>query len=47
MPDMVMAKGNINSFLNDGKTNGASGAITTIWDDGGTYLFSEIGMAYM
>jgi hypothetical protein len=39
-PDMVMAKGNINSLLNDGKSNGATGAITTIWDDGGTYLFS-------
>ena len=39
-PDVVMAKGNINGFLNDGKANGATGAITTIWDDGGTYLFS-------
>lgn len=39
-PDMVMAKANINGFLKEGRAEGATGAFTTIWDDGGTYLFS-------
>lgn len=39
-PDMVMAKTNIRGFLKEGIKNGASGAFTTIWDDGGTYLFA-------
>lgn len=39
-PDMVMAKGNIAGFLAAGKQQGATGAFTTIWDDGSTYLFS-------
>lgn len=39
-PDMVMAKGNIKGFLEAGKSQGATGAFTTLWDDGGTYLFS-------
>lgn len=39
-PDMAMAKANINGFLEEGKKNGSTGAFTTIWDDGGTYLFS-------
>lgn len=39
-PDMVMAKGNIAGFLAAGKRQGATGAFTTIWDDGSTYLFS-------
>ena len=39
-PDMAMAKANINGFLKEGKKNGSTGAFTTIWDDGGTYLFA-------
>ncbi|WP_215239605.1 glycoside hydrolase family 20 zincin-like fold domain-containing protein [Dyadobacter helix] len=39
-PDMVMAKANIKGFTEAGKKQGATGAFTTIWDDGGTYLFS-------
>ncbi len=39
-PDMVMARSNIRGFLEAGKLHGATGAFTTIWDDGGTYLFS-------
>ena len=39
-PDMTMAKANIRGFINEGVKQNASGVITTIWDDGGTYLFS-------
>lgn len=39
-PDMNMAKSNINGFLSEGKKSGATGAFTTLWDDGGAYLFS-------
>lgn len=39
-PDMLMAKANISGFVNAGFKQGTKGAITTIWDDGGTYLFS-------
>ncbi len=39
-PDIVMARSNIKGFLEAGKQHGATGAFTTIWDDGGTYLFS-------
>ncbi|WAC13374.1 glycoside hydrolase family 20 zincin-like fold domain-containing protein [Dyadobacter pollutisoli] len=39
-PDMVMAKANIKGFMEAGKAQGATGAFTTLWDDGGTYLFS-------
>jgi hexosaminidase len=39
-PDMVMAKANIKGFINDAGKHQAKGVITTIWDDGGTYLFS-------
>ena len=39
-PDMAMAKANINGFLEQGKKNGSTGAFTTIWDDGATYLFA-------
>ena len=39
-PDMVMARDNIDGFLEAGHEGGATGAFTTIWDDGGTYLFS-------
>ena len=38
-PDMTMAKANINGFFRQGKADGATGAFTTIWDDGGVYLF--------
>ncbi|WP_213087062.1 glycoside hydrolase family 20 zincin-like fold domain-containing protein [Chitinophaga agrisoli] len=38
-PDMAMAKANINGFFRQGKQDGATGAFTTIWDDGGAYLF--------
>ncbi|RYG46810.1 MAG: glycoside hydrolase, partial [Chitinophagaceae bacterium] len=39
-PDMAMAKANIKGFLEQGKQHGSTGAFTTIWDDGGTYLFA-------
>lgn len=39
-PDMAMARANIKGFLEQGKQNGSTGAFTTIWDDGGTYLFA-------
>lgn len=39
-PDMVMARANIDGFVSEGKVKGASGVLTTVWDDGGTYLFS-------
>jgi len=39
-PDMVMARANIDGFVSEGKTKGAMGVLTTVWDDGGTYLFS-------
>ena len=39
-PDMVMARANIRGFIDDAVKHDAKGVITTIWDDGGTYLFS-------
>jgi hypothetical protein len=39
-PDMVMARANISGFARAGYAQGAQGVITTVWDDGGTYLFS-------
>lgn len=39
-PDMVMATANIDGFLKAGKEKGATGVITTVWDDGGAFLFS-------
>jgi hexosaminidase len=39
-PDMVMAKSNIKGFSKAGKAQGATGVFTTLWDDGGAYLFS-------
>lgn len=39
-PDMMMARTNIRRFLEEGKANGATGAFTTVWDDGGAALFS-------
>lgn len=39
-PDMVMAKANIKGFTEAGKAQGATGVFTTLWDDGGAYLFS-------
>lgn len=40
-PDMALAKGNINGFINEGYAKGTIGAYTTIWDEGGDQLFSE------
>lgn len=39
-PDLLLAKANINGFLSAGKQNGAIGALTTVWDDGGMCSFS-------
>lgn len=39
-PDMVMAKANIKGFTEAGKAAGATGVFTTLWDDGGSHLFS-------
>ncbi|WPV65201.1 glycoside hydrolase family 20 zincin-like fold domain-containing protein [Chitinophaga sp. LS1] len=38
-PDMIMAKKNIGGFIKQGRESGAAGVFTTVWDDGGTYLF--------
>lgn len=38
-PDLVMAKGNIGGFLKAGKQAGASGVLTTIWDEGPMCFF--------
>lgn len=40
-PDLAMAKANINGFIDEGYREGAIGAYTTIWDEGGDQLFSE------
>lgn len=39
-PDLLLAKANINGFLSAGKQNGAMGALTTVWDDGGMCSFN-------
>ncbi len=39
-PDMVMATANIDGFVKEGKEKGATGVVTTVWDDGGAFLFS-------
>ncbi len=39
-PDMVMAATNIDGFLKEGKEKGASGVVTTVWDEGSAFLFS-------
>jgi hexosaminidase len=39
-PDMIMAYKNIETFADAAKRAGAEGLITTVWDDGGAYLFS-------
>jgi hexosaminidase len=39
-PDMVMAYKNIETFADAAKRAGAEGLVTTVWDDGGAYLFS-------
>lgn len=39
-PDMTMAKANIDGFVAEGKEKGATGVITTVWDEGSTFLFS-------
>ncbi len=40
IPDMTMATANIDGFIPEGKEKGAAGVVTTVWDDGGAYLFS-------
>jgi hexosaminidase len=39
-PDVVMASKNIEGFMAAARQAGAEGVITTVWDDGGAYLFS-------
>ncbi|MES2374036.1 MAG: family 20 glycosylhydrolase [Bacteroidota bacterium] len=39
-PDMIMAYKNIETFAEAAKRAGAEGLVTTVWDDGGAYLFS-------
>lgn len=41
MPDFRRAKGNIRKFVRDGKANGTMGMLLTVWDDGGSALFSR------
>lgn len=40
IPDMAMATANIDGFIAEGKQAGSSGVVTTVWDDGGAFLFS-------
>ncbi len=40
-PDLQMAKANINGLLEAGKRDGALGALTTVWDDGGMCFFDS------
>jgi hypothetical protein len=40
IPDMAMATANIDGFVEEGKQAGSSGVVTTVWDDGGAFLFS-------
>ncbi len=48
MPDYRMTLANIRNFARDGLRNGALGMLNTVWDDGGTALFSLdwYGVAY-
>jgi len=48
MPDYRMTLANIRNFSRDGLRNGALGMLNTVWDDGGTALFSLdwYGVAY-
>lgn len=40
-PDLKTAKGNIAGFLSAGKRAGATGTLTTVWDDGGMCSFNN------
>lgn len=40
-PDLTMARANIEAFSKAGFSSGAKGVFTTVWDDGGTHLFSN------
>lgn len=48
MPDFSEAMENIRMFISDGFRHGAYGALLTVWDDGGSALFSRdwYGVAY-
>jgi hypothetical protein len=48
LPDYKMTMTNIKNFVRDGKKHGAIGMLNTVWDDGGTALFSLdwYGVAY-
>jgi len=48
IPDFELAKGNIRGFLAEGKRLQAWGMLNTVWDDGGSALFSRdwYGVAY-
>ncbi|MEQ9296953.1 MAG: glycoside hydrolase family 20 zincin-like fold domain-containing protein [Cyclobacteriaceae bacterium] len=48
IPDFEVAKGNIGGFLAEGKRLQAWGMLNTVWDDGGSALFSRdwYGVAY-
>ena len=48
IPDFEVAKGNIGGFLAEGKRLEAWGMLNTVWDDGGSALFSRdwYGVAY-
>lgn len=48
MPDFEMSRTNIRNFIRDGKKHGVMGVLTTVWDDGGSALFSRdwYGVAY-
>ncbi len=41
MPNFRQSKVNIERFVRDGVADGAAGAMTTVWDDGGSALFSR------
>ncbi|MEO1020980.1 MAG: beta-N-acetylhexosaminidase [Bacteroidota bacterium] len=48
IPDFEVAKGNIGGFMAEGKRLGALGMLNTVWDDGGSAMFSRdwYGVAY-
>ncbi len=41
LPNFRQSKVNIERFVRDGIADGVAGAMTTVWDDGGTALFSR------
>ncbi len=47
-PDLFLARDNIRALCQEGFEKGASGVLTTVWDDGGRHFFETdwLGIAY-